>query len=443
MTLESHKRSSEQTALLDKAARLLPGGTLGMFGLARELAIVPASGRGAKLYDVDGNEYIDCLLGSGPLILGHAHPAVVAAVQQQAARASTFYFVNEPALEMADIIVSAVPCADKVRFCSSGNESTFFAMRLARAHTGREKLLKFEGAFHGVHDYAILSVWPTEPYGSPRPRVESAGVPAGASDTVLMAPYNDIETTTTIIEANHEELAAVIVEPFQRSYSPRPDFLPFLREITSRYGIDLIFDEVVTGFRFAWGGAQEYYGVVPDLACFGKIVGGGYPLAAVAGREEIMNLCDNSRKGQPGYAYVTGTLSGNPVSAAAGVATLKVLKEQNLYPRIHQSTARLKSGLQRMLADAGLVAQVTGDGGVLQVVFTDREIVNWQDIRSGDPAKAAALYGTAVKHGIFLGVADKIYVSAVHTDEDIDRVLKAFRAGVEAVVELSELHPSK
>ncbi len=442
MSSESHKRSLSQLELLDKAARLLPGGTLGMFGLPRELAIVPAYGRGAKLYDVDGNEYIDYLLGSGPLILGHAHPAVVAAVQQQAARASTFYFVNEPALELAELIVSAVPCAEKIRFCSSGNEATFFAMRLARAHTGRQKVLKFEGGFHGVHDYAILSVWPNEPYSS-RPRVESAGVPAGASDTVLMAPFNDVETTAAVIEANRQDLAAVIVEPFQRSYSPRPGFLPFLREITSRYGIDLIFDEVVTGFRFAWGGAQEYYGVVPDLACFGKIIGGGYPLAAVCGREEILALCDNGRKGQPDYTYMTGTLSGNPVSAAAGVATLKVLKEQNLYPRIHRSTARLKSGLQQMLADAGLVAQVTGEGGVLQVVFTDREIVNWQDIRSGDPVKAAILYGTAVKNGLFLSVPDKVYVSAVHTDEEIDRALRAFRAGVEAVVALTAQHAIK
>ncbi len=433
MSSESHSRSSKQLELLDKAARFLPGGTLGMFGLSRELAIVPSYGRGAKLYDVDGNEYIDHLLGSGPLILGHAHPAVVAAVQQQAARASTFYFVNEPILELAEMIVSAVPCADKIRFCSSGNEATFFAMRLARAHTRREKVLKFEGGFHGVHDYAILSIWPNEPY-SASPRVESAGVPTAASDTVLVAPYNDVETTAALIDANHKDLAAVIVEPFQRSYPPKPGFLPFLREITSRYGIDLIFDEIVTGFRFAWGGGQEYYGVVPDLACFGKIIGGGYPLAAVCGREEVMSLCDNSRKGQPDYTYMTGTLSGNPVGAAAGVATLKVLKEQNLYPRIHQATARLKSGLQGMLADAGLVAQVTGEGGVLQVVFSDREIVNWQDVRSGDQVKTAIFYSTAIKNGIFVGVGEKIFISAVHTDEDIDRSLRAFRAGVEALV---------
>src|SRR5450756_1271775 len=326
MQLETDKRSSAQLDLLGKAARLLPGGTLGMFGLPADLAMVPAYGRGSKVYDVDGNEYIDCLLGSGPLILGHAHPAVVAAVQEQAAKASTFYFVNEPALELAEIIVSAVPCAEKVRFCSSGNEATFFALRLARAHTRREKVLKFEGGFHGVHDYTILSTWPSEPYSSARPLVESAGIPASVSDTVLIAPYNDVETTAAGLEANHEELGAVIVEPFQRSYGPRNGFLSFLREITSKYGIDLIFDEVVTGFRFAWGGAQQYYGVVPDLACFGKIIGGGYPLAAVAGRDEIMSQCDNSRKGSPGYVYMTGTLSGNPVAAAAGVATLKELR---------------------------------------------------------------------------------------------------------------------
>lgn len=431
--LETDKLSSTHSQLLEKARRCLPGGTLGMFGLPEGITIVPAYGRGSKLYDVDGNEYIDFLLGSGPLILGHAHPAVVAAVQEQAARASTFYFINEPAIELAELIVSAVPCADKVRFCSSGNEATFFAMRLARAFTGREKVLKFEGGFHGVHDYAILSMGSAAPY-SPVPRVESAGIPVGASDSVVIAPYNDVETTAAVIDANHRELAAVIVEPFQRSYSPKPGFLPFLREITSRYGIQLIFDEVVTGFRFAWGGAQEYYGVVPDLATFGKIVGGGYPLAAVAGRNEIMELCDNQRKGQSDYVYMTGTLSGNPVSATAGLATLKELKENNLYPRIHELTNRLRDGLRQLFADAGVVAQVTGEGGVLQVVFTGREIVNYQDILSGDKAKAMAFYTTAARHGLFMSVPDKIYVSAVHTDEDIERSLQAFRAGVEAIV---------
>ena len=443
MQLETHKRSSTHQSLLEKAARFLPGGTLGMFGLPAELAIVPAYGRGSKVYDVDGNEYIDYLLGSGPMILGHAHPAVVAAVQEQAARASTFYFINEPALELAETICSAVPCADKVRFCSSGNEATFFAMRLARAHTRRDKVLKFEGGFHGVHDYAILSVWPGRPYTSSQPLVESAGVPAGASDTVLIAPFNDVETTTAVIEANHRDLAAVIVEPFQRCIPPRPGFLPFLREITSRYGIDLIFDEVVTGFRFAWGGAQEYYGVVPDLATFGKIVGGGYPVAAVAGRAEIMDLCGNGRKGQSDYVYMTGTLSGNPVGAVAGLATLKELKEKNLYARIHQLTAALRTGIQRLLDDAGLVARVVGDGGVLQVAFTDRDVSNWQDVRSADKAKADLLYSVAIQNGLFMGVGDKIYISAVHTDEDVEKTLRAFQAGVQAVVEASSPHAVK
>src|SRR5512133_615649 len=334
MQLETDRRTRGQLDLLGKAARLLPGGTLGMFGLPSDLAIVPAYGRGGRLYDVDGNEYIDHLLGSGPLIRVHARPAVVAAVQEQAAKASTFYFVNEPALELGEMIVSAVPCAEKIRFCTSGNEATFYAMRLARAHTGREKVLKFEGGFHGVHDYAILSVWPSAPYTSTEPSVESAGIPRGAYESVLMAPFNDVETTADVIEAHHEELAAVIVEPFQRSIPPRPGFLSFLRDITTKYGIVLIFDEVVTGFRFAWGGAQEYYGVTPDLATYGKIIGGGYPLAAVGGRSEIMDLCDNARKGSGDYVYMTGTLNGNPVSAAAGVATLKELKGKNLYTRI-------------------------------------------------------------------------------------------------------------
>jgi glutamate-1-semialdehyde 2,1-aminomutase len=431
MQLETHKRSSAHRRLLEKAGQLLPGGTLGMFGLSQELTFVPSHGEGAKVYDVDGNEYIDYLLGSGPLILGHAHPAVVAAVQQQAAKASTFYFVNEPALELAEIIVSAVPCAEKIRFCSSGNEATFFAMRLARAHTGREKVLKFEGGFHGAHDYAMLSTWPSEPYSSTRALPDSAGIPAAAADSVLVAPFNDVEATTAAVEENHRELAAVIVEPFQRSISPRPGFLAFLREITSRYGIDLIFDEVVTGFRFAWGGAQERYGVVPDLATYGKIIGGGYPVAAVAGRAEILDLADNARKGRPDHVYLTGTLSGNPVGSAAGIATLKELKEKDLYPRIHQLTERMRSGLKEMLDSAGLVAQVVGEGGVLQVLFTDREISSYQDVRAADRAKVVTLYSAAVRNGLFLAVGDKIYISAVHTDEDIDRALQAFRVGVE------------
>jgi glutamate-1-semialdehyde 2,1-aminomutase len=434
MQLEIDKRSSAQLDLLKKASRLLPGGTLGMFGLPADLAIVPAYGRGSKMYDLDGNEYIDFLLASGPLILGHAHPAVVAAVQEQAAKASSFYFVNEPALELAELIVSAVPCAEKVRFCGSGNEATYFALRLARAHTGREKVLKFEGGFHGVHDYAILSIWPSQPYGSTQPFADSAGVPKSVADTVLIAPFNDVETTSAIIEANHRELGAVIVEPFQRSIPPKPGFLNFLREITARYHIDLIFDEVVTGFRFAWGGAQEYYGVTPDLATYGKIVGGGYPLAAIAGRAEILDQCDNARKGTDDYVYVTGTLNGNPVCAAAGVATLKELKGKNLYPQIHKSTAKLRSGLQRMLSDAGLAAQVIGEGGVLQVVFTDREVVNYQDTRSGDRTKLETLCINAIRNGLFMAVADKIYISAAHSDEDIQKALRAFQAGIEAIV---------
>ncbi|HEX9016174.1 MAG TPA: aspartate aminotransferase family protein [Chloroflexota bacterium] len=433
MQLETDKRSLAQHDLMKKAAKLLPGGTLGMFGLPAGLSIVPSFGRGSKVYDVDGNEYIDFLLGSGPLILGHAHPAVVAAVQEQAARASTFYFVNEPILELAEMIVSAVPCAEKIRFCSSGNEATFYAMRLARAHTRREKILKFEGGFHGVHDYAILSVWPTGPYLSTEPVVESAGVPRGAVKSVLMAPFNDVDTTAAIIEANHHELAAVVVEPFQRSIPPRPGFLQFLREITARYGIDLIFDEVVTGFRFSWGGAQEYYGITPDLATYGKIIGGGYPIGAVAGPAEILDQCDNARKGTPDYVYMTGTLSGNPVSAAAGVATLKELKGKNLYPRIHRLTAMMRSGLEKMIEDSGVQARVTGEGGVLQVVFTDREIVNYQDIRSGDRAKAETFYSTAIRAGLFMGVADKMYVSPVHSEADIRKALDAFRVGLEAV----------
>lgn len=265
--------------LMAKAQRYFPGASNGNAALSPETGFVIASGQGSRVYDIEGHAWIDYLLGSGPMILGHAHPQVVAAVQEQLAKGSTFFYLHDKAIELAEAIVEAVACAEQVRFTVSGTEATFFALRVARAFRGRDKILKFEGGYHGSHDYAMMNIEGQHPQAYPQAIRGSAGIPKSLEQEVLIAPFNDIERATTIIEEYHDELGAVIVEPFQRTLSPLPGFLEGLREVTAYYDIPLIFDEVVTGFRFAYGGAQEYYGVTPDLAAFGKIIGGGYPLA--------------------------------------------------------------------------------------------------------------------------------------------------------------------
>src|SRR5881397_112968 len=279
---------SNQDDLLRRADQVLPGGLLGSHRSGPGLEFVVKEGRGAYLYDMAGRRYLDYLLGSGPMLLGHAHPAVVEAVERQLARGTSYFLLNEPAIQLAEEIVRAVPCAEQVRYTSSGSEATFFALRVARAFRGRDKILKFEGGFHGTHDYSLMSVGPKAPKAFPAPTPDSAGIPHAIEEHVLVAPFNDLAETEAIIDTHHDSLAGVIMEPFQRLIVPDKKFLHGVREITKRHGVPLIFDEVVTGFRFAYGGAQEFYGVAPDVAAFGKIIGGGFPLAAVVGREEIM-----------------------------------------------------------------------------------------------------------------------------------------------------------
>ncbi|MBI4639283.1 MAG: aminotransferase class III-fold pyridoxal phosphate-dependent enzyme, partial [Candidatus Tectomicrobia bacterium] len=328
---EPRKRSAEEQQLLEKAEKYLPGGSLGGFRAPKELAFIVHGGKGSKIYDMSGNEYIDYLLGSGPMVLGHAHPAVTGAVRDYLERGTTYFTVNEPVVLLAEEIVQAVPCAEQIRFASTGTEATFFALRAARAFRKRDKVLKFDGAFHGVHDYAIMEGDSAGEF--PIAVRKSAGVPKSLEREVLIAPFNDLEMTSEIIQKHQDELGGVIVEPLQRIIPPKKGFLEGLREITRRYEIPLIFDEVVTGFRFAYGGAQEFYGVVPDLAAFGKIIGGGYPLSAVCGKEEIMRHFHPELRESGEAIAQTGTLSGNPIAATAGLATLRELKKPGTYER--------------------------------------------------------------------------------------------------------------
>jgi len=256
--MTARTRSAHELELVAKAGQYLAGGTLG--NLVED--VILARGRGSRVWDVSGHEYIDYLLGSGPMLVGHAHPEVVAAVHEQLELGSTFFANNERAILLAEEISKAMPCAEKIRFCSSGTEATLYAMRVARAFRRRDRILKFEGGFHGMHDYAVMGMSPSAPAQFPAAVPDSAGIPQAVASTMLVAPFNDLETTSAIVDWHHDELAGVIVEPFQRVLAPRPGFLAGLRELTARHGIPLIFDEVVTSFRFAYGGAQRS-GVTP------------------------------------------------------------------------------------------------------------------------------------------------------------------------------------
>jgi glutamate-1-semialdehyde 2,1-aminomutase len=423
---------TDQADLLARAARVLPGGLLGSHRSGPGLEFVVKDARGAHLWDADGRRYIDYLLGSGPMLLGHAHPAVVDAVRTQVPHGTTFMLLNGPIIELAEEIVRAVPGAEQVRFMSSGSEATFFALRVARAFRQRDKIMKFEGGFHGTHDYALMSVSPRSPKAFPAAMADSAGIPHAISDEVLIAPYNDLATTEALIAAHHETLAAVIVEPYQRVIVPQPGFLRGLRAVTERYGVPLVFDEIVTGFRLAYGGAQEYYGVVPDLAAFGKVLAGGFPLAAVAGRAPIMRHFDAALEGSPDYVWQAGTLNGNPVAAVAGLATLGELRKPGSYRRLFATGARLRDGLAAAARKHGLPAQVSGEPPVFDIIFTDRPVVDYRATLTADRRRIALFNEECLKRGVVKAV-NKIYVSLAHTDADVDETLAVFDAALAAV----------
>jgi glutamate-1-semialdehyde 2,1-aminomutase len=427
-------RKPEEEALLEKAGRLLPGGVLGGYSVPRDLSFVVREARGSRLVDVSGREYIDYLLGSGPLVLGHAHPAVVAAVERQLTKGTTYFQLSEPTLELAEEICRAVPCAEQVRFTSSGSEATFFALRVARAFRGREKILKFEGGFHGTHDYSLMSVGPRAPKAYPAPTPDSAGIPHAIQEHVLIAPFNDLAETEAILATHHADLAAVIMEPFQRLIPPDKGFLHGVREITRRFGVPLVFDEIVTGFRFAYGGAQEYYGVVPDLAALGKIVGGGFALAAVVGRGEIMRHLAPELEGSPEFVAQAGTLNGNPIAAAAGLATLAELRRPGAYARLFGTGARIKAALQEAADAAGVPAQVAGEAPVFEIYFTDRPITDYRATLTADRPRHRAFTDELIRRGV-VKAAQKFYVSLSHGEDEIRQTVEAFTAALRKVAD--------
>jgi glutamate-1-semialdehyde 2,1-aminomutase len=392
--------------LLTEAERIFPGRSSGSYAVPAWMQdVVFARGEGSRLYTTDGGAYLDYILGSGPLILGHAHPRVVAAVQEQAPLGSTFYALNEPVIRLGRVIIDAAPCAERVMFASSGAEATYLALRLARGFTGRDSVLRFAGGYHGHHDYAST---------------QSAGVPRAAAATVLTATFNDLDSVETQLAAHSGQIAAVIVEPLHRVVRPEPGFLEELARMARDAGALLIFDEVVTGFRLAWGGGQERYGVTPDLATYGKIIGGGYPVSAICGRAEIMERASPRRGGQSDYVFISGTLSGNPLGAAAGLATLSELAQPGVYERLEHAGERLRAGFNEAAEEFDLPLEMRGEGAVNGVVAT----------AGGDRAADATAMLPRLGKALFeRGIASnlgKVYVSLAHTDADLDETVRSY-----------------
>ena len=423
--------STSTESIAARALRVFPGGiSNGEFGWPEDKVIAIQRGEGARLWDTDGKEYLDFSMGWGSALVGHARPEVVEAVQRQVALGSNFAHLNEPCLLLAEEIHRISPAAAHLRFCASGTEATMYCQRLARAVTGRPKILKFEGAYHGANEAGVTSLFPSKRLPFPQPEHTSAGTPSVDLE-LLIAPYNDLETTEHIVRAHRHELAAILMEPFQRCTAPEPGFLEGVRKLCDDTGVLLIFDEVVTGFRLAYGGAQAYYGVVPDLVAYGKALGGGHPIGAFGGRAALMDSVNERHIGDAGYVWMASTLGGNPVTSAAANATLSVLRTPGTYERLHALGERFRASLRGVLETCGITGQVIGDGPLAQVVFTVEKVNNYRSTATGDKQAARKMMMGLFDKGIFLNpMGTKFYLSIAHDEAICD----AFCDRLEAVL---------
>ena len=418
--------------LFAQAQQFIPGGVNSPVRSFRAVSGTPpfiARGQGSRVWDVDGNEYIDYLGSWGPLVLGHAHPAVVDALQAAAANGSSFGAPVEQEVELARLICAALPSVDSVRLVSSGTEACMSAIRLARAYTGRSKIIKFAGCYHGHADGLLVKAGSgAMTHGVPT----SAGVPEAYAAETLVADYNDLASVESCFAAWPDAIAGVIVEPVAGNMGvvpPAPGFLEGLRRLTADNGALLIFDEVITGFRVAWGGAQTLYGVTPDLTCLGKIIGGGLPVGAYGGRREIMELV-----APLGPMYQAGTLSGNPLAVTAGLTTLTVLQQPGVYDQMETLAARLAAGLTQVFAQAEIPAALNRVGSILTGFFNPGPVQTLSQVEQSDTAAYGRYFHALLERGVYIAPSqfEAGFVSLAHTPTDLDRTVEIAAAALSA-----------
>ena len=419
-------REEKSSALFRASAEFIPGGVNSPVRAYRSVNRIPRfieKAKGSKIHDVDGNEYIDYVCSWGPAIMGHAHESVLKAVRDAVENGLSFGAPTEKELKLARLVNAIMPHIESLRLVNSGTEAVMSAIRLARGYTGKNRIIKFRGCYHGHSDAMLVKAGSG---GITTGVPDSIGVPAAVVADTMIAEYNSIESVKNLFEAAGNEIATVIVEPVAANMGvvpPAPGFLQFLRDITSEYSALLIFDEVITGFRIAPGGASERYGVIPDLVTLGKIIGGGMPIGAYGGRREIMEMVSPS-----GKVYQAGTLAGNPVATAAGIATLSWLRDnRNIYAELEEKGSKIEEALKKRFGES---ASVNRTGSLLSVFFTSCRVTDYESATSSDTERFSRFFSYMLDNGIYLAPSqyEAWFISAAHSDEDIDRTCRLIEA---------------
>ncbi|CAI6082325.1 glutamate-1-semialdehyde 2,1-aminomutase [Cohnella sp. JJ-181] len=423
------RTDSKSKAAFERAKRSIPGGVNSPVRAFKSVGLTPVvieRGQGSRITDIDGQTYIDYVLSWGPLIAGHAHPEVVEAIQRTAEKGTSFGAPTELETEMAELVCARVPSIEVVRMVNSGTEATMSAIRLARGYTGRSRILKFEGSYHGHADSLLIKAGSgVATLGLP----DSPGVPESIAAHTITVPYNDLASVKLAFERYGEEIAAVIVEPVAGNMGvvpPLPGFLQGLRDLTKQYDSLLIFDEVMTGFRVHLNCAQGLYGIAPDLTCLGKVIGGGLPVGAYGGRRELME-----RMAPVGPIYQAGTLSGNPLAMAAGLATLKLLDDA-AYQRLERLAMRLQAGLAANAAEYGIAMTINRVGSMVCPFLTDAQVINFETAKLANTERFRTLFGRMLDQGVNLPPSqfEGWFLSTAHTEDDIDETIAAHRAAL-------------
>ncbi|MBN2654159.1 MAG: glutamate-1-semialdehyde 2,1-aminomutase [Nitrospirae bacterium] len=418
-------KTNRSKMLYKKASKLMPLGVNSPVRAFRAVGGSPlfiSKAKGSKIFDVDGNEFIDYVLSWGPMIAGHANPSVVKAIKSAVERGTSYGAPCPLEVELAELVIKAYPSIEKLRMVSSGTEAAMSAIRVARGFTKRDKIVKFEGCYHGHSDGLLVKAGSgAMTFGVP----DSPGVPADYAKNTITLPYNDAKAFASLVKKDWKSIACVIVEPVVGNIGcvlPKPGFLETLREITSKYGIVLIFDEVMTGFRVSYGGAQKKFGIKPDLTCLGKVIGGGLPVGAYGGRNEIMSMV-----APEGPVYQAGTLSGNPVAMTAGIETLKIISSKDVYKKLEKSMQQLEDGLKDAASRAGVSAKFYRAGTMFCTYFTDSEVYDYESAKLADTAKFGRFFVNMLNRGVYLAPSqfEAGFISLAHSSSDIKKTVSA------------------